>query len=161
MRFRAWASRACYPPRMEADVAAALATLTADLAALRAAVVALGEGQQDAVAGLALLDKGAAVSEAKADIRARDLEAVRTAVDKITGELVPVVAYFDAQNKAAAEAVANRANLWSYVTKERVALIFAILAAAASWFRPDMHLQFSAVETAPVQSGEEAGMDTP
>jgi hypothetical protein len=133
---------------MEADVAAALATLTADLAALRAAVVALGEGQQDAVAGLALLDKGAAVSEAKADIRARDLEAVRTAVDKITGELVPVVAYFDAQNKAVNLAQANRLNLWSYVTPARVTTVIGIVTTILALYFPLPHAR-------PVQSDEE------
>lgn len=140
---------------MDADVAAALATLTADLGALRLAVATLAEGQRDAVDGMALLDKGAAVSEAKADIRAHDLERVRSIVEDMSAKNEPVTAYFAAQNKAAVEAAANRANVWSYATKERVALVIAIFAGLLSWFRPDMRLTLSAPQT--VQTDDASG----
>jgi len=135
------------------------ATLAADIAQLRDAVRVLAEGQADAVSGLADLDKHQAVSDAKADLRARDLEEVKRLVDKIAADVAPAATYFSAQNTAAANAIANRANVWSYVTRERVALVIAIVAGVLSWFRPDLSLTVSAPPTA--QSAEPSDTVTP
>ena len=112
------------------------ATLAADIAQLRDAVRVLAEGQQDAVSALADIDKHAAVSEAKADLRARDLEEVKRLVDKIAADVAPSAAYFTAQNTARVNAEANKANAWSYVTKERLVMAIAIVGALLSRFLP-------------------------
>jgi len=120
---------------------ATLATLAADILQLRDAVRVLAEGQQDAVSALADLDKHQAVSEAKADLRARELEEVKRLVDKIAQDVSPAALYFTAQNTARVTAEANKANVWSYVTRERVALLISIVVGLLSWFRPDLSLQ--------------------
>lgn len=127
---------------------AAHATLAADIAQLRDAVRVLAEGQQDAVGALADLDKHQAVSEAKADLRAQELAEVRRLVDKIAADVTPAAVYFAAQNASRATAEANKANVWSYVTRERVLLVISIVAGLLSWFRPDLSLQVSSPQSA-------------
>lgn len=134
--------------------------MDSELAHLRTILATVAEGLRDVADGLTDLDKRLAVSDAKADVRATDLADVRRAVDDIAVKLAPVSSFFDAQNRSAAEAAANRSNLMAYVTKERIALIVAIVAGALSWFRPDMSLSVSSsipTHTEPDQGTEDDG----
>ena len=115
---------------------ATLATLAADILQLRDAVRVLAEGQQDAVSALADLDKHQAVSEAKADLRARELEEVKRLVDKIAQDVSPAALYFTAQNTARVSAEANKANAWSYITKDRIIMAIALAGALLTRFFP-------------------------
>lgn len=136
-------------------IATALAQLAADLSQVKGAVAVLAEAVQDNSEGLALLDKNHAVADAKAEIRAKALDDLGSAVKRMETDLTPVAVYFREQTRASAEAAANKNNLMTYVTRERVALIFAIITAALSWLRPDM--SFSVSAPTPVQTTDDAG----
>ena len=136
-------------------IATALAQLAADLSQVKGAVAVLAEAVQDNSEGLALLDKNHAVADAKAEIRAKALDELGSAVKRMETDLTPVAVYFHEQTRASAEAAANKNNLMAYVTRERVALIVAIIAGALSWLRPDM--SFSVSAPTPVQTADDAG----
>lgn len=136
-------------------IATALAQLAADLSQVKGAVAVLAEAVQDNSEGLALLDKNHAVADAKAEIRAKALDDLGSAVKRMETDLTPVAVYFHEQTRASAEAAANKNNLMAYVTRERVALIVAIIAGALSWLRPDM--SFSVSAPTPVQTTDDAG----
>lgn len=136
-------------------IATALAQLAADLSQVKGAVAVLAEAVQDNSEGLALLDKNHAVADAKAEIRAKALDDLGSAVKRMETDLTPVAVYFHEQTRASAEAAANKNNLMAYVTRERVALIVAIIAGALSWLRPDM--SFSVSAPTPVQTADDAG----
>jgi hypothetical protein len=116
--------------------AATLATLAADIVQLRDAVRVLAEGQQDAVAALADLDKHQAVGDAKSDLRAEDLKEVKRLVDKIAQDVAPAALYFTATNAARVSAEANKANAWSYFTRERIVMVIALFGALLTRFFP-------------------------
>lgn len=144
-----------------AAISERLTLLTAEVQQLKAVAAQLVDAHEDVGEALVALDKNHAVADAKSDLRAERLVKLEAQIDKLATDLAelakPVQAYFDAQNKAAVTAAANRANLTSYLTPARIGWLVSTLlgvGAAAGWW----HSTESAKTTPPsVQDAGDAG----
>ncbi len=108
----------------------------ADTRELRTAISALTDALMDLTAAVTLLDKDAALAAGRADDRAKTLDELRRKVDDMVGKVdaiaTPLIAANAARIEAEARAEANKANLFSHLTPQRVAWALAFIASLAA-----------------------------